>query len=82
MRAWAGYYDVSPDARPILGPTPGLENFIQCNGFSGHGFMLSPRVTEMLADYIAHGKTARELENLNLRRFEGGKIEMEANVVG
>ncbi|MDX1611530.1 MAG: FAD-binding oxidoreductase, partial [Candidatus Thermoplasmatota archaeon] len=46
MRQWAGCYDVTPDHVPNLGPHPDAANFLQLNGFSGHGFMISPTVTE------------------------------------
>lgn len=82
IRQWTGYYDVTPDARPILGEVDGLKGFIQCNGFSGHGFMLSPMVTKLLTEYISDGKTSEILENLNLRRFKGKKLVKEVSVVG
>jgi sarcosine oxidase subunit beta len=73
---------VTPDARPIIGETDKIKGFIQCNGFSGHGFMLSPMVTKLLTDYIAQGKSPDILNSLNLRRFKGKKIEKEVSVVG
>jgi len=82
IRQWTGYYDVTPDARPILGETKGIKGFIQCNGFSGHGFMLSPMVTKILSDYIIDGKTPPILEKLNLSRFDDKKIKREISVVG
>ena len=82
IRQWTGYYDVTPDARPILGEVEGLKGFIQCNGFSGHGFMLSPMVTKILTDYICEGKTSDILERLNINRFKGKKIIHETSVVG
>ncbi|MEM0466685.1 MAG: FAD-binding oxidoreductase [Candidatus Thermoplasmatota archaeon] len=82
LRHWTGFYDVTPDARPILGEVHHLKGFIQCNGFSGHGFMLSPMVAQMLAEYIVSGKTPEVLNNLNLDRFRGKKIEKELSVVG
>jgi len=83
IRQWTGYYDMTPDARPILGEVKGVKGFLQCNGFSGHGFMLSPMTTKMLADYISEGKTSDVFENLGLNRFEKGTgIEREASVVG
>ncbi len=81
LRQWAGFYDVTPDAQPILGPTPGLENFIQANGYSGHGFMIAPKVAEILADYIERGEVSEDLARLSLARFEG-EVEGEAFVVG
>lgn len=82
IRQWTGYYDVTPDARPILGEVEQLKGFIQCNGFSGHGFMLSPMVTKILTDYIADGKSSDILERLNLKRFKDKKIVHETSVVG
>lgn len=82
LRHWTGFYDVTPDARPILGETPGIKGFIQCNGFSGHGFMISPMVTKLLSDYIVDGRTSDILENLSLNRFKSKKIDRETSVVG
>ena len=82
LRHWTGFYDVTPDARPILGEVKDLKGFIQCNGFSGHGFMLSPMVTKLLSDFIVDGKTSDVLDSLNLDRFKGKKIEREISVVG
>ncbi|MDD3492058.1 MAG: FAD-binding oxidoreductase [Candidatus Thermoplasmatota archaeon] len=82
IRQWTGFYDVTPDARPILGPVEGLEGFIQCHGFSGHGFMLAPMVARLLADLIVDGAGSPILESLNLARFEDMDIEQEHSVVG
>jgi sarcosine oxidase subunit beta len=82
IRQWTGYYDVTPDARPILGEVDGLKGFIQCNGFSGHGFMLSPMVTKILTNYITSGDTPPILDHLNLKRFKGKTIDKEVSVVG
>lgn len=81
LRQWAGLYDVTPDAQPILGPTPGIENFIQANGFSGHGFMIAPAVAKHLADYIEKGTRSEILEKLSIERFKE-EIKGEAFVVG
>jgi len=67
MRQWAGLYDVTPDARPILGPVDELPGFIQAHGYSGHGFMIHPMVTKLLAEHIVDGKTSIDIEPLNLR---------------
>jgi len=82
IRQWTGYYDVTPDAQPILGEVEGIRGFIQCNGFSGHGFMLCPMVTKLLTEYIVDGKTSEILESLQLSRFKGKKLEQEISVVG
>ncbi|MEM0492782.1 MAG: FAD-dependent oxidoreductase [Candidatus Thermoplasmatota archaeon] len=84
VRQWTGFYDMSPDARPILGEVPGVKGFLQCNGFSGHGFMLSPMVTRILTDYITEGKIPEVLERLSVKRFteSGADLAREASVVG
>jgi sarcosine oxidase subunit beta len=82
LRHWTGFYDVTPDARPILGESKKIHGFIQCNGFSGHGFMLAPMVTKLLSDYIALGKTSDTLESLQVDRFKDKKITREQSVVG
>ena len=82
LRHWTGFYDVTPDSRPILGESTKINGFIECNGFSGHGFMLSPMVSKILCDYIAEGKISEILQDLSLERFKDKKIEHEMNVVG
>jgi len=82
LRHWTGFYDVTPDSRPILGEDKTLSGFIHCHGFSGHGFMLSPMVTTLLSEFIADGKTSDILETLHLDRFKGKHIEHEMAVVG
>jgi|Deesub1362A_J573_1020465.scaffolds.fasta_scaffold03920_2 sarcosine oxidase subunit beta len=81
-RQWAGLYDVTPDARPILGDVDGYDRFIQAHGYSGHGLMISPMVGKLIAELIVDGKTSLPIDSLNLRRFEEGKVIREANVVG
>ncbi|MBU7032730.1 MAG: FAD-binding oxidoreductase [Theionarchaea archaeon] len=81
LRQWAGLYDVTPDAQPILGWTDEVEGFCQANGYSGHGFMISPKVTELISELIVDGKTSMPIDDLNLARFEG-EITGEAYVVG
>ncbi|HWR26805.1 MAG TPA: FAD-binding oxidoreductase [Candidatus Thermoplasmatota archaeon] len=82
LRHWTGFYDVTPDARPILGEVKEMKGFLQCNGFSGHGFMISPMVSRLLTTLITEGKKSEVLENLTLDRFKGKNIEKELSVVG
>ena len=82
LRHWTGFYDVSPDARPIIGEDPNVKGFIHCHGFSGHGFMLSPMVTKILTEYIADNKPSDFLESLSIERFKEKRIDREVSVVG
>jgi sarcosine oxidase subunit beta len=51
--AWAGLYDMTADAHPIIGRV-GDGVYAAC-GFSGHGFMQSPAVGRALAEEILTG---------------------------
>ena len=82
LRHWTGFYDVSPDARPIIGEDLNVKGFIHCHGFSGHGFMLSPMVTKILTEYIADNKPSDFLESLSIERFKEKRIDKEVSVVG
>ena len=79
---WAGLYEVSPDAHPILGRVLQLDGFYCINGFSGHGFMHGPACGLLLAEEILDGKAGSlDISCLHLDRFqEGGEI-IEYNVV-
>lgn len=81
LRQWTGYYDVTPDALPILGTTD-VEGFIQCNGFSGHGFMIAPMTARLLAQLICGEKLDMPIDRLNISRFKGGGVVREKSVVG
>ena len=66
-RAWAGLYDMTPDAHPIIGRV-GDGVFAAC-GFSGHGFMQSPAVGHALAEEITRGTSSFDLSPYRLERF-------------
>jgi len=83
MRQWAGAYDVTPDNKPILGATPGVPNFVQLNGASGHGFMISPMTTKLVAQHVLGRKPDLDLKPYALSRFgPGWKPETETLVIG
>ena len=69
-RAWAGLYDMTPDAHPIIGPV-GDDLYAAC-GFSGHGFMQSPAVGRAVAEELLHGESALDLTPYRLTRFAEG----------
>ncbi len=69
-RAWAGLYDMTPDAHPIIGPV-GDGLYAAC-GFSGHGFMQSPAVGRAVAEDLLHGESTLDLSPYRLARFSEG----------
>lgn len=82
IRQWAGLYDTTPDAQPILGSLPEVERFYQINGFSGHGFMVSPMVDKVTAELVMGEEPSIDIERLKVERFEDMDIEEEGGVVG
>jgi sarcosine oxidase subunit beta len=68
-RAWAGLYDMTPDAHPIVDRI-GDGLYAAC-GFSGHGFMQSPAVGRALAEWIVEGTPSADLSPYRLERFSG-----------
>jgi glycine/D-amino acid oxidase-like deaminating enzyme len=53
VRGVTGVYDMTPDARPLLGRLPGLDGLIVAAGFSGMGFKIAPAIGEGIAGMIA-----------------------------
>ncbi len=82
IRQWAGLYDTTPDAQPILGSVPEVDRFYQVNGFSGHGFMVSPMVDKVTAELVMGKEPSMDIERLRVERFEDMDIEEEGGVVG
>ena len=66
-RSWAGLYDMTPDAHPILGEV--ADGVYAACGFSGHGFMQSPAVGRALAELIVTGASSLDLAPYGLGRF-------------
>jgi sarcosine oxidase, subunit beta len=78
-RAWAGLYDMTPDAHPIIGfVSDGV--YTAC-GFSGHGFMQSPAVGRAVAEELLDGEAELDLSPYRLERFEGGSVFPEEVVL-
>jgi sarcosine oxidase subunit beta len=82
LRQWAGCYDRTPDANPIVGAVEGVEHFYQASGFMGHGFMMAPVVGKLLAGVVARGDRVVAFERWGLRRFAEGKLLSETMILG
>ena len=70
VRAWAGLYDMTPDAHPIIGWV-GEGVYAAC-GFSGHGFMQSPAVGVAVAEEILEGQDVVRPHAVPRRALRGG----------
>jgi sarcosine oxidase subunit beta len=52
---WAGLYPMSPDGRPLVGPTSDGSPVIVVGG-GGAGIQISPALGELVADWVLHGE--------------------------
>jgi sarcosine oxidase, subunit beta len=78
-QAWAGLYDMTPDAHPIVGRI--ADGLYAACGFSGHGFMQSPAVGLALAQEVLGGEASLDLSPYRLERFEGAAVFPEEVVL-
>jgi sarcosine oxidase subunit beta len=78
-RSWAGLYDMTPDAHPVVGRV--ADGVYAACGFSGHGFMTSPAVGLALAQEILLGGSELDLSPYRLERFADGAVFPETLVL-
>ncbi len=82
LRQWAGCYDITPDANPIVGAIDEVERFYQASGFMGHGFMMAPIMGKLIAEHVVKETSSDLFQRWNLRRFREGKLLSEAMIIG
>ena len=82
LREWAGLYEVTPDAHPVIDGLSDPLGFYIVAGFSGHGFMHGPIAGQLIAEMIMDGRSASlDIHPLRLSRFAEGDLVREHNVV-
>ena len=69
-RAWAGFYDMTPDAHPVIGPLQ--DGVYAACGFSGHGFMQAPAVGAAVAAELLGEAPPFDLSHYRPERFADG----------
>jgi sarcosine oxidase subunit beta len=70
--AWAGLYDMTPDAHPILGRV--ADGVYAACGFSGHGLMQSPAVGRAVAEEVLGLTPTFDLSPYRVDRFDAGAL--------
>ena len=74
IRSFSGLRPYTPDGLPILGEVPEVPGFIMAAGHEGDGIALSAITGRIIADVIADGKPADDLNidmsKLSLERFK------------
>jgi sarcosine oxidase, subunit beta len=82
LRQWAGCYDLTPDANPIVGRVGNPSNLTLACGFMGHGFMMAPVMGKLLAEHVATGETSELFTRWSLQRYREGKLLNESMIIG
>ncbi len=72
----AGQYDMTPDAKPIIGGCPTIRGLYFSCGYSGHGVMASAGGARLLADLLT-GELAEAENPFQLGRFQEDKYHRE-----
>ncbi len=73
LRTWAGIVDVSPDASPVIGPTPVENLYINC-GWGTGGFKATPGAGWAMAHTMATGEPHELNRPFGLERFVSGAL--------
>jgi sarcosine oxidase subunit beta len=76
-----GFYDVTPDRQPILGPLEGHDGLFIAAGLNGRGLMMAPTIGRAIADGIVNGTMEDGMAALSASRFADGTLIPELQVV-
>lgn len=78
---WAGVYEVTPDNNAVIGASADVPGFFYATGFSGHGFLQSPAVGEVMRDlYLGRGP-AVDVSSFSADRFDHAAALGERNLI-
>jgi 4-methylaminobutanoate oxidase (formaldehyde-forming) len=67
-----GLFTMTPDARFLAGPVPGVRGFWTATGCNGSGFSISAGIGRALAEWIVGGEPPLDMASLNPGRFGPG----------
>jgi glycine/D-amino acid oxidase-like deaminating enzyme len=75
-----GLFTMTPDARFLVGPAPGVGGLWLATGCNGSGFSLSAAIGRALAEWIVGGQPELDIAALDPARFAGRPLD-EAGLV-
>jgi glycine oxidase len=73
LGAWAGLRPVTPDGRPLLGPSARADGLLWAAGHAGMGILLAPLTADLIADMVL-GRAA----GVDLAPFAPGRFDPPA----
>ncbi|MEV4285665.1 FAD-binding oxidoreductase [Nonomuraea bangladeshensis] len=78
---WAGLYEVTPDHNALIGVARNVDRFLYATGFSGHGFLMSPAVGEVVRDLYLDRTPFTDVSGFDAGRFAHAGSRPELNIV-
>lgn len=78
---WVGMYEVTPDHNALLGESSTVSRLLYACGFSGHGFLQSPAVGEVMRDLYLEREASIDISGFDAGRFAAGRMRGEVNIV-
>ncbi|WP_338596022.1 FAD-binding oxidoreductase [Saccharopolyspora sp. SCSIO 74807] len=78
---WAGLYEITPDHNALVGQAGQVRGLWYATGFSGHGFLQSPAIGEVLRDLVLGRTPPVDVGALDVARFERAGHRPERNLV-
>ena len=76
-----GFYDITADRQPIVGPVTGNDSLWIAAGLNGRGLMLAPAIGRLVSEAITTGALPQPLPELSLERFGVDQLTPEPQVV-
>ncbi len=70
-----GLFTMTPDARFLAGPVPGVHGLWTATGCNGSGFSISAGIGRALAEWIVGGEPTIDLSSFDPGRFGPGPID-------
>ncbi|SMB78144.1 NAD(P)/FAD-dependent oxidoreductase [Deinococcus hopiensis] len=67
--SWWGYYELTPDHQPIMGQMPGVDEWLNVCGFSGHGVMQAAASARVIAQEALGETPFIDISPLRYERF-------------
>lgn len=78
---WAGVYEVTPDNNAVIGRSTDVPGFFYATGFSGHGFLQSPAVGEVIRDLYLGRERDIDVSSFTADRFAHASTLGERNLI-
>jgi glycine/D-amino acid oxidase-like deaminating enzyme len=73
-----GLFTMTPDAKFLAGPVPGVRGFWTATGCNGSGFSISAGIGQALAEWIVGGEPPLDMSKLDPGRFGAGSLDDDA----